>query len=226
MAHHRDDRRLKALLTQECARIMANEGIQDFRIAKRKAALRFAITDRTLLPGNAEIQQALLDYQRLFHADQQANHLRDLRETALEAMRFLADFRPRLVGPVLSGTAGPHSGIHLHLFADTPKDILMFMLERHIPFETLDRRLRMSNGVQVQLAAFRFNAGDHPVDLTVFPLLDERQAPCSPVDGRPMHRAGLTEVETLLLAASPPQPRHPPETGQLPALETGQKLTL
>ena len=198
MAHHRDDRRLKALLTQECARIIANEGIQDFRIAKRKAALRFAITDRTLLPGNAEIQQALLDYQRLFHADQQAIRLRDLRETALEAMRFLVDFRPRLVGPVLSGTAGPHTGIHLHLFADTPKDILIFLMEQRIPFKTLDRRLRMSNGEQVQLPVFRFNAGDHLVDLTIFPLLDEREAPCSPIDGCPMHRAGLTEIEALL----------------------------
>ena len=203
MARHRDDRRLKTLLIQECARIMADEGLQDFRIAKRKAALRFAITDRTLLPGNAEIQQALLDYQRLFHADRQASRLRDLRKTALEAMRFLADFRPRLVGPVLSGVAGPHTGIHLHLFADTPKDLLIFLMEQRIPFETLDRRLRMSSGEQVQLPAFRFDAGDYPVDLTVFPLVDERQAPCSPVDGRPMHRAGLTEVEALLAASQP-----------------------
>ncbi len=203
MAHRRDDRRLKTLLTQECARIMAEEGIQDFRIAKRKAALRLAVTDRTVLPGNAEIEQALLDYQRLFHADQQSLHLRDLRETALKVMRFLADFRPRLVGPALSGATNPYTGIHLHLFANTPKDILMFLMEQRIPFETLERRLRMSNGDQVRLPAFRFNADDHPVDLTLFPLLDEREAPCSPIDGRPMRRAGLAEVEALLTESRP-----------------------
>ena len=203
MAHRRDDRRLKTLLTQECARIMAEEGIQDFRIAKRKAALRLAVTDRTVLPGNAEIEQALLDYQRLFHADQQSLHLRDLRETALKVMRFLADFRPRLVGPALSGATGPYTGIHLHLFANTPKDILMFLMEQRIPFEALERRLKMSNGDQVQLPAFRFNADDHPVDLTIFPPLDEREAPCSPIDGRPMRRAGLAEVEALLTECRP-----------------------
>ncbi len=203
MARRHDDHRLKALLTQECARIMAEEGVQDFRIAKRKAALRLAATDRTALPGNAEIEQALLDYQRLFHADRQAFHLRGLRETALETMRFLVDFRPRLVGPVLSGAAGPYASIHLHLFADTPKDPLMFLMEQRVPFETLEHRLRMSNGDQVWLPAFRFNAGDHLVDLTIFPPLDEREAPCSPIDGRPMRRAGLAEVEALLAEGQP-----------------------
>ena len=95
-----------------------------------------------------------------FHADRQAFHLRGLRETALETMRFLVDFRPRLVGPVLSGAAGPYASIHLHLFADTPKDPLMFLMEQRVPFETLEHRLRMSNGDQVWLPAFRFNAGD------------------------------------------------------------------
>ena len=99
MTHrHRDAHRIRMLLAQECARIMAEEGIQDFRTAKRKAAIRLAVTDKGAMPDNAEIEQALLDYQRLFHADRQAIRLRGLRETALEAMRFLAHFRPRLVG--------------------------------------------------------------------------------------------------------------------------------
>ena len=115
MTHrHRDAHRIRMLLAQECARIMAEEGIQDFRTAKRKAAFRLAVTDKGVMPDNAEIERALLDYQRLFHADRQAIRLRGLRETALEAMRFLARFRPRLVGSVLSGTAGPHAHIHLH----------------------------------------------------------------------------------------------------------------
>ena len=89
MTHrHRDAHRIRMLLAQECARIMVVEGIQDFRTAKRKAALRLAVTDKGAMPDNAEIEQALLDYQRLFHADRQAIRLRGLRETALEAMRF------------------------------------------------------------------------------------------------------------------------------------------
>lgn len=103
----RDDRRLKTLIAQECARLIVEEGVQNFGAARRKAASRLAINDRTILPDNVAIEQALLDRQRLFHADRQAVHLRGLRETALKAMRFLARFRPRLIGSVLSGAAGP-----------------------------------------------------------------------------------------------------------------------
>ncbi|MCC6136493.1 MAG: hypothetical protein LM550_14355 [Candidatus Contendobacter sp.] len=196
--HRRENHRLKTLLAQECARIIAEEGIQDFRSAKRKAALRLAVADKTALPDNAEIEQALLDHQRLFHADRQALQLRSLRETALEAMRFLANFRPRLVGPALTGAVGLHADIRLHLFADTPLEILLFLTERRIPVEIAERRLRMSNGTEVHAPVFRFSAGDQPIELTVFPPLAEREAPCSPIDGRPMRRAHLAEVEALL----------------------------
>ncbi len=193
-----DTPRLKTLMAQECARIMVEEGVQDFRSAKRKAALRLALTDKAALPDNAEIERALLDYQRLFHASRQALHLRGLRETAVEAMRFLARFRPRLVGPVLSGAAGPHADIHLHLFADTPTDVLLFLMEHRIPFDNAERRLRLGNGDPAGLPTFRFDAGGSRIDLTVFAPLAEREAPRSPVSGRPMRRAGLAEVRDLL----------------------------
>jgi len=196
----RDDHRIRTLIAQECARLITEEGVQDFGAARRKAALRLAVSDRAALPDNVEIEQALLDRQRLFHADRQALHLRALRETALHAMQFLAPFRPRLVGPALSGAAGPHAGIHLHLFADSPEEITLFLMERHIPFETVERRLRMASGEQVCLPAFRFTAGEIRVDLTIFGRLAEREAPLSPVNGRPMRRAGLAEVEALLAA--------------------------
>ena len=201
----RDDQRLKSLLAQECARIMAEEGIQNFRTAKRKAALRLAVADQAVLPDNTEIERALLDYQRLFHADRQADQLRHLRETALRAMRFLAQFRPKLVGPVLSGAVGAHADVQLHLFADTTKDVLMFLLEHHIPFEAAERRLKLG-GEPVCLPVLRFDADEqHQIDVTIFAPLAEREAPRSPVDGRPMRRAGLAEVEALLaeLPSSP-----------------------
>ncbi len=203
----RDTPRLTTLVAQESARIMVEEGVQDFRSAKRKAAIRLAVADKAVLPDNAEIEQALLDYQRLFHANRQARCLRGLRETAVEAMRFLARFRPRLVGPVLSGATGPHADIHLHLFADTPTDVLLFLMEHRIPFDTTEHRVKLGNGDPACLPAFRLDADGSHIDLTIFAPLAEREAPRSPVDGRPMRRAGLAEVQALL-AEDPP--RMPP----------------
>ena len=213
MARRRHDTpRLKTLMAQESARIMVEEGIQDFRSAKRKAAIRLAVTDKAALPDNAEIEQALLDYQRLFHAGRQARLLRALRETAVEAMQFLARFRPRLVGPVLSGATGPHADIHLHLFADTPTDVLLFLMEHRIPFDTTERRLKLGNGDPVCLPAFRLETDSSRIDLTIFAPLAEREAPRSPVDGRPMRRASLAEVQALLAEDQPgPTPPTAPE---------------
>ncbi len=195
---YREISRSRILLAQECARLMAEDGITDFRTAKRKAAQRLAISSKSLLPDNQEIEQALINYQRLFQADRQPQHLRYLREAALEAMHFLAIFRPKLVGAVLNGTAGPNTSVQLHLFVDTPKEVALFLMEQRIPFETGERRLKASNGNLLCLPVFRFGAGDHDFDLTVFLPTDEREAPRSPVDGRPMRRAGLAEVQALL----------------------------
>ena len=198
VTRQRDESRVRTLLAQECARLMAEEGIKDFLTAKRKAAARLGVSKRALLPGNAEIEQALVEYQRLFKAAEQPLQLRRLRQAALEAMRFLARFRPRLVGAVLNGTAGPHADVNLHLFADTSEEVALFLLEHTIPFEASERRLRLGNGEYASFPVFGFGAGGVNIDLTVFGPGAEREAPRSPVDGRPMRRAGLAEVQSLL----------------------------
>lgn len=200
---HRTNHCITLLLAQECARIMTEGGVQDFGTAKRKAALRLGIPDKSVLPDNAAVEQALIDHQRLFHADHQALRLRGLRETALEAMQFLACFRPRLVGSVLSGAANSHASIHLHLFADPTEEVPLFLMEHRIPFKTSERHIKMANGVSLCQPVFSFTADDAPIDLTVFAPLAEREAPRSPLDGRPMRRAGLAEVQALLAGSSP-----------------------
>ncbi len=194
--------RITTLLAQECAKIMAEEGIVDFRSAKRKAALRLGIPNKADLPDNLEIEQALLAHYRLFHADHQAKRLNSLRETALDAMRFLAQFRPKLVGSVLSGSTSSNTAIHLHLFADPCEEVPLFLMESRIHFKTWERRLKMANGDSVCQPVFGFAADDTEIELTVFAPLAEREAPLSSVDGRPMQRAGLAEVQALLIAAS------------------------
>lgn len=199
MARSRQSRdgRMRELLTQECARIMAVEGVRDFSLAKRKAALRLGAPDTRNLPQNREIQDALMDYQRLFGGDGQRHTLRALREAALEAMTFFERFRPRLVGPVLDGTADGFSDVNLHLFADTPEEVVLFLLEHDIPFDTDERRFRYDDDY-VFLPVYRFVAGDARIDVCVFTERGLRHPPRSRVDGRPMRRANAGEVRALL----------------------------
>jgi hypothetical protein len=197
------DQQMRARIAQEAARLMSQEGVQDFYAAKRKAAQQLGAPDTRNLPRNQEVEAALLAYQRLFVDESQADHLRELRETAIKAMRFLARFQPRLVGSVLSGTAGHYADINLHLFANIPEDVSLFLLDNRIPYTSVVKRLRVAREAWEEFPACQFMAGDYPVELVVFPLDGRREAPRSPVDGKPMRRARLEEVESLLEEAAP-----------------------
>ncbi|MGE5129839.1 MAG: hypothetical protein ACM3IK_09410 [Sphingomonadaceae bacterium] len=189
---------LRQAVAEEAARIMREQGVDDFLLAKRKAAERLGVTDASILPRNTEIEAALVAHQRLFAADRHEADLVALRRSALEAMRLMADFQPRLVGPVLTGTASAHSDINLHLFTESPEAVSIRLEERGVPHEVLERRLRYERDRVVTYPALRFVAGRQTVDAVVFPLDGIRQAPSSPVDGKPMRRASAAEIEALL----------------------------
>jgi hypothetical protein len=189
---------LRYALAQEAARIMAEQGIDDFGVAKRKAAERLGATDISVLPKNTEIEQALATHHRLFDAHTHGSTLNALRETALQAMRLLNKFEPRIVGSVLSGTASAHSEITLHLFAEGSEPVALHLMERGIPHRIGERRMRYEPDRLVTYPVVQFVAGDKEIDAIVFPINGIRQSPSSPVDGRPMRRADTVELESLL----------------------------
>jgi hypothetical protein len=192
---------LRNRVAQEAARIMREQGVRDFLLAKRKAADRLGIVDRNALPANAEIAEALAEQQRLFGGAAHDDNLRALREVALRAMALLEPFKPRLVGPVLGGTATPHSDVSLHVFAPTPEDVAFMLIERAVRYRTTDRRVRLANGEHASYPAFEFESGEVGVEATVFPEQGLREAPLCPISGASMRRARREEVEALLDAA-------------------------
>ncbi|OOG42442.1 hypothetical protein [Rhodanobacter sp. C05] len=201
--HHRihaHDRlqRNRLRIAQEAARLMSEHGIRDFHHAKLKAAERLGILEAQALPRNLEIEQALREHQRLFHADSQPQLLLQRREAAIEAMRFLARFEPRLVGAVLEGTADAHSAVCLHVFSDDPAAVELYLREHGVPIQAQVRRLRYSRDEQPEYPVLLFAADELPFDLTVLPRDALRQAPLDRADDRPMRRATLSQVEILL----------------------------
>jgi hypothetical protein len=190
---------LRRALAQEAARLMAEHGIRDFLIAKRKAAERLGVLDgAALLPKNSEIESALGEYQRLFGGQSHLLALDAQRRAALSAMRYLQEFEPRLVGAVLSGTATQHSDVQLHLFAERAESVTLKLLDEGIRHEVTERRLRFGSEEVRAFPGVRFAMDEQSIEATVFPTDGIRQAPVSPVDGRPMRRANALEVAALL----------------------------
>lgn len=197
-ARSRRDSNLRRQIAYIAARMMAEDGVGDFAAAKWKAARQAGLEDAKLLPDNQEIEDALREYQGLYQSDDQPAQLRRLREVAVKVMRDFAEFRPVLVGSVLSGTAGQHSDVNLQLFTDDPKALTLFLLNRRYRFEEGSRRMRRGEQMD-EVPRYRMEVDGIAVTLTVLDLDDERVVPAR---AEAPQRARLAEVEALLAGES------------------------
>jgi hypothetical protein len=193
-----ESERARQVVAQEAARIIVTQGVRDYRAAKQKAVERLGLIGRGSLPGNAEIEAAVAEHLQIFNGEEHNDLLRLMRTAALSAMELLSDFSPRLVGPVLAGTADENSAVNLHLFADSPEMVAMAIGDMGIHFRCYERRLKTRHGQVEMYAGFEFNHRNELIQGTVFPVDGIRQAPLSPIDSKPMIRADSNAVQELL----------------------------
>ena len=179
------------------ARIMAEDGIDNFALAKRKAAKSLGAPATEALPANDEVEAELRAYLALYQAEEHPQRVAELREVALDAMRALQGFHPYLTGPVLKGTAGPYAEIELQLFPESPKDVEIYLLDRGVSFTTAEGR-RFSGDRAHAVSVLSLLWQDTPLKLQVFDPRDERVALKSSPAGRVPDRAGIAEVGALL----------------------------
>ena len=180
---------------------MAEDGIDDFALAKRKAARQLGATDAQALPANDEIEAELTAYRALYEPQEHAERIAELRGIALDAMRALECFSPYLTGPVLKGTAGPYAGVELQLFPESPKDVEIYLLDRNIPYATQEGR-RFSGDRVHAVSVLTLEWQGAPLKLSVFDPRDERIALKTSQAGKVMDRAGIAEVGALLRNAA------------------------
>ena len=161
--------RLRTRIALEAARIMAEEGIDEPGLAKKKAAARLGVATHRNLPRREEIEAALVEHQRLFGHGYQPQHLAKLRSLALEAMRFLAVFSPMLTGSVWSGGAGKHSPIRLYLYPPAPEDVIRKLLDGHIPYEEKSHSVSRDAETLSGQPALHFYVDEVRVELLLLP---------------------------------------------------------
>ena len=194
---------LRQQVAVEAARIIAAGGQRNYLAAKQKAAERLGLSSRMALPSNREVEDALRTHLNLYGNSMfgDAGHagvLRELRAVALEAMQQLADFHPRLVGPVLEGTADPHSRVCLHVFSDPADSVVIHLLDRNLPFRQETRRIRWHDGSHRDVDLVLMEVDGQTLELSLFNNVDRRQAPPDPISGNPQRRASAEEVKKLL----------------------------
>ena len=210
---------LRAQIAAVAARLVAQDGA-DYAVAKRKAAsqvLGDQLPGSGLLPDNAQVEEEVRRYQALFLGDSQPARLRRLRTVALQVMEALAEFKPYLTGAVLSGTAGEHDDIHLQLFADSAKEVQIFLLGKNVDIEISETpHFKGARFDPVETVSFMWHK--EGVHAELYELNDLRGALKPRADGR-QQRADADALRALLAAtetepaASPDSPQRRPRAG-------------
>lgn len=190
---------LRQQLAVEAARIISEQGVRDYGLAKRKAAERIGVQDDFSLPSNREVDAALRQHQALFQSLDQPRWLRERRLAAIEAMGFFSKFDPRLVGAVLDGSADQHSAVCLHLFCTHRAEVEHWLLDRNIPFEADERRIRLDAQREGVVPVLRLCADDINFDISLFDHDALRQAPLDRITEKPMRRAAIDAVSALIV---------------------------
>jgi predicted nucleotidyltransferase len=201
----REDK-IRLSIAREAARIMYEEGVKEYRDAKRKAAKAFgpekALSLGSHLPSNAEIHEELSILVRMHEGEVQPERLTRMRRAALSWLELFEPFRPYLVGSVLTGTVREESDIDLHLFAESPAEVERFLEERGIPYDPETVSIRYGSEIHDYFHLYLEEDGI-VVDCTVYEPAERHRRPRSSITGRPMERADAARLRELLAEVVP-----------------------
>ena len=187
----------RSLVAHLAARLMAEDGIEDYAAAKRKAARQAGVEDARQLPTNEEVEAALRTHQALYGGEAHDGRVRALRAQALRVMRDLERFNPHLTGSVLRGTAGKYADINLQLYTDNEKGVELYLMQRGGPYRAGQRRLWVGEAVRT-VPTFTVEDAGVEIELVVLGLDDVRLPVRATAEGKPQDRARAQAVEALL----------------------------
>lgn len=177
------------------ARLMAEDGLEDVELAKRKAAHQLNLPEWIGLPSSQAVYDALRTHQAIFQNTAQRERISAMREEALYWMELLTDFHPYLTGSVLEGTAGRFAMIDILLYPDSDKDVEIFLLNHGVAYEHVQpRNDRTSAVLQITRDTLITN-------LVIYPSHDERVV-FKKHDGSTRERARAELVRARMAAES------------------------
>lgn len=196
----RDDK-LRRLIAREAARLMYEEGVGEYRDAKRKAAKPFghekALSLGSHLPSNAEIHAELQFLIGIYEEKVLPERILKMRLLALKYMELLESFSPYLVGSVLRGVVTERSDIDIHLFADSAEEVELFLQGKGIPFECEVVTIHHGGGFS-EYPHLYTEEDNIIIEFSVYPSEDIRMRTKSSITGRPMERAGIKKLRKII----------------------------
>ena len=185
--------RNRVRIAQAAARLIAEHGLNDWQLAKRKACRELGLPDREVLPGNEEVEEALRNYNTLFRGTAQEASLRAQRLDALRWMERLAQWKPLLTGAVAAGWATEHSEVRLELEAEDAKSVELSLINAGVPYAAV-----AAPGREPQSPQLRLESPQATVRLVILSPQQRRNRPRRDRAASPEERLTLAQLRTLL----------------------------
>lgn len=167
--------------------------------ALRRTARAQGLNLQQARPSLEALHGAIREHRELFRPQQQIR-LQELRRLALEAMHSVAEFRPRLMSPLIHGD-GPLDRVRLILTCDTPEQVMMHLHDRHIPWREAETTLHYSGNRRIARPALHFMAGDTAVELVLLDESSRSDPPRDPVTGGRLETLDADQLTQLVGAA-------------------------
>jgi hypothetical protein len=170
----------------------------EYFTAKRKAAKRLCKGNVKPgdLPSNSEIRDQIQLFARLHEGETRTQNLKQMRLEALKLMRLLRQFKPRLIGSVMTGHIRKGSDIDLHLFGNSIEAITSLLEGEGYQFEVERKQVVKHNESRVFTHIHvedRFN-----FELTVYAEDKAHYVFKSSITGKAIERASIRELEELI----------------------------
>ncbi|MBU5636598.1 hypothetical protein KOM00_07595 [Geomonas sp. Red69] len=201
----RKDDKIRGMIASEAARLMYEDGVREYRDAKRKAAKRFgpekALSLGSHLPTNAEIHEELARLIATREEEVLPQRLLGLRVTALSYLELFEEFSPYLVGSVLSGAVTERSDIDIHLFSDSIEAVESLLRQSDIPFQTETVPIRKGGVIRDYTHIYLEDQGVE-IECSVYPADERRNRTKSSITGRAMERASAAQLRKLIGATA------------------------
>ena len=193
----RSDNRLRRTIRYEAARIMAEEGIRDYRRAKEKACMRIGVSTVHSVPTNLEIEDSLAEQLSIFANESVQELHRQYLETACTIMQLLRDYSPRVTGAALSGNITFSRPVEVHLFSGTFEEVGLVLESNDISSQLFDKRLRFSRAGFCSVPGYQASINGIDVEILVY-LPGEPYPPLCQTNGKPITWSSYKKVKRIL----------------------------
>tara|TARA_Y100000768_G_scaffold142629_1_gene106237 strand:+ start:764 stop:1369 length:606 start_codon:yes stop_codon:yes gene_type:complete len=191
-------KKLKKIIAQETAKIVASHGINNFSDAKYKAAKKLNAETLGCLPSNYEIEKKLKEHYQLYTPKTHEYYIYQMREVAIEIMTLLIDFQTFVVGPVVSGTASYSSNINIHLTSDDVYEVTQILDRNEIKYRFLEKKIKFNKKVNKVFCGLSLLYRNMIIEIIIFNHRDIKQRPLSRIDGKPIKRLKINSLRTFL----------------------------